>query len=560
MADRSQHRDEQIRQDIRDLHKLGYAQQLFREMGGFSNFAISFSIISILTGAILLYGYGLKFAGPIINTVGWPVVSLFTLCVAASMAELASAYPTAGGLYFWAYRLGGKTWAWVTAWMNMIGQITITAGINIAAAIYIVGAITRILGLPADQHVPVFGSLTNWYFYIFVMVLIMIPQVLINVFGIKLTAKLSDFSVYWHIGGVAIMALLLTFFGHHHNGLGFMFSHQTVVNPLDASSAVVPPDTVGVPAMVIGSKTFHSPLFGLFPGLVGLYKAAPFMLVFVLALLQAQWTYTGYDASAHVAEETIMARKNSAWGVFLSVAVSAIVGYVMLLILTWSIPEGDVAKTANDAYPVLYIVYGNLSTFFANGIAIIIGGAMWLCGLSSITSMGRMWFAFARDGGMPGYTLIRKVSPKYRTPVWSIVITSILAVLLCLYAAAYFVVTSISTITLYLAYMFPVYLNWRNKRRSKGEFATRETAPWSLGKWGTLINIICIVWCVFLAVIFSLPPNELVLWTMVALAVGMFLYWQLDAKRRFLGPTKADEAALRAMEEKVGETHIAAKA
>src|SRR4030067_437854 len=94
-------REEIIRQDVKDLHGLGYAQQLFREMGGFSNFAISFSIISILTGAILLYGYGLKFAGPIINSVGWPVVSLFTLCIAASMAEIASAYPTAGCLCSW---------------------------------------------------------------------------------------------------------------------------------------------------------------------------------------------------------------------------------------------------------------------------------------------------------------------------------------------------------------------------------------------------------------------------------------------------------------------------
>jgi amino acid transporter len=546
-------REELIRQDIRDLHKMGYAQQLFREMGGFSNFAISFSIISILTGAILLYGYGLKFGGPIINTVGWPVISVFTLCVAASMAEIASAYPTAGGLYFWAYRLGGKTWAWVTAWLNMIGQITITAGINVAAAIYIVGAITRIFGLPADQAVPVFGTMTNWYFYLFVMVLIMIPQVMINVFGIRLTAKLNDFSVYWHIAGVLIIALLLTILGKYHNSLGFMFSHPTTVNPLDASSAVVPPDTVAVPALVIGTTTLHSPLFGLFPGLVGLYRAAPFLLCFVLALLQAQWTYTGYDASAHVAEETVMARKNSAWGVFLSVAVSAVVGYLMLLILTWAIPEGDVAKTATDAYPVLYIVYSNLSTFFSNVIAIIIGVAMWLCGLASITSMGRMWYAFARDDGMPGSRLIKQVSPKYRTPVNSIIITSILAVLLCIYASAYFVVTSISTITLYLAYMFPVYLNWRNKRRGKGEFTTKDSAPWNLGGWGPLINVICIVWCVFLAVIFSLPPNELVLWTMVGLGVLLTVYWQAYAKRRFQGPTKGDESALRALEQQVGQ-------
>src|SRR5687768_14621575 len=132
------------------LRSLGYGQQLFREMGGFSNFAISFSIISILTGAVLLYGYGLKFAGPIVNSVGWPLVSLFTLAVAASMAEIASAYPTAGGLYFWAQRLGGPRWAWITAWLNMIGQVTITAGINIAAAIYLIGAATRIFGLTGD--------------------------------------------------------------------------------------------------------------------------------------------------------------------------------------------------------------------------------------------------------------------------------------------------------------------------------------------------------------------------------------------------------------------------
>jgi len=545
-------REEQIRRDVQDLHKLGYAQQLFREMGGFSNFAISFSIISILTGAILLFGYGLKFAGPMINTVGWPVVSLFTLCVAASMAELASAYPTAGGLYFWAFRLGGRGWAWSTAWLNMIGQITITAGINVAAAIYLIGAVTRIFNLPADAAVPIFGSATNWYFQVFVMVLIMIPQVLINVLGIRLTARLNDFSVYWHILGGAVIVALLIFLGQHHSSLAFLFSSSTSVSPLDASSADLGSGTA-VPALVFGNFKFASPLFALIPGLSSLYQAAPFVLVFLLATLQAQWTYTGYDASAHVAEETVMARLNSAWGVFLSVAVSAVVGYVMLVVLTWSIPEGKVAETAADAYPVLYIVYNNLSAFFANVIAVIIGVAMWLCGLASITSMGRMWYAFARDDGMPGSGLIKQVSTKYRTPVWSIVITSVLAVLICLYAAAFYVVTSISTITLYLAYMFPIYLNLRNRRRGQGEFTTAETAPWNLGKWGPVLNVIAILWVLVISVIFSLPPNELVLWSMVGLTVLLLLYWQLSAKRSFKGPSGADEAALRKIEEAFGK-------
>lgn len=547
MAPTDLSREQQIQQDVKDLHRLGYAQQLFREMGGFSNFAISFSIISVLTGAILLYGYGLKFAGPVINTVGWPLISVLTLCVAASMAELASAYPTAGGLYFWAYRLGGRGWAWITAWLNMIGQITITAGINVAASIYIIGAVTRIFSVPADAAVPIFGSPTSWYFQIFVMVLIMIPQVLINVRGIRLTARLNDFSVYWHIVGVAVIVALLIFLGRHHNSLGFMFSSAGSVNPLDASSVDLGRGT-SEPALVFGNFKFPSPLFALVPGLTEFYRAAPFLLVFLLATLQAQWTYTGYDASAHVAEETVMARLNSAWGVFLSVAVSAVVGYIMLLALTWSIPEGKVAETAADTYPVLYIVYNNLSTFFAHVVAIIIGVAMWLCGLASITSMGRMWYAFARDDGMPGSGLIKQVSTKYRTPVWSIIITSVLAVLICLYASAFFVVTSISTITLYLAYMFPIYLNWRNKRRGRGEFTTRETAPWSMGKWGPMVNVIAIVWVLIISVIFSLPPNELVLWTMLGLAVVLALYWQLSTKKGFAGPTKTDEAALRKLE------------
>lgn len=528
-------REELIAQDEHDLRRMGYAQQLFREMGGFSNFAISFSIISILTGAVLLYGYGLKFAGPIINSVGWPIVSLFTLCVAASMAELSSAYPTAGGLYYWAFRLGGRGWAWLTAWLNMIGQVTIVAGVNIAAAIYIIGAVTRIFDLPADAHVPLFGSMTNWYFRLSVMILIMIPQIMLNIFGIRVTARLNHFSVYWHIGGVFLIAALLVFFGKHHNPFSFLFSSATPVNPLDASSAEFTPGHTG-PALVVGDLKKPSPLFALFPGLASFYKSAPFALVFVLGLLQAQWTYTGYDASAHTAEETVMARKNSAWGVMLSVAVSAVVGYLLLLILTWCIPAGDVAATAKDDYPVLYIAYQNLGKFAANVVAIIIGGAMWLCGCSSITSMARMWYAFARDDGMPGHKFIKRVSPRYRTPIWSIVVTCTLAVLLCVYAAAYSVITSISTITLYLAYVIPIYLNWRNKRRGAGEFVTAELAPWNLGRWGGIINGIAILWTAFIVIIFSIPPNELVLWTMLLLAVLLAVYWKAAAARHFPGP------------------------
>jgi amino acid transporter len=494
------------------LRSLGYGQQLFREMGGFSNFAISFSIISILTGAVLLYGYGLKLAGPIVNSVGWPVVSLFTLAVAASMAEIASAYPTAGGLYFWAFRLGGRGWAWTTAWLNMIGQVTITAGINIAAAIYLIGATTRILGIRAQ------GFTTTWPFQLLVMVAIMIPQVVINIYGIRVTARLSDISVWWHIGGVAAIVALLALLGRHHNAAAFLFSFRPSQDVYAASAS-----------LTIADFATPSPLFRIAPALARLYRIAPPPLLFVLALLQAQWTYTGYDASAHVAEETVMARKNSAWGIFLSVAVSAVAGYAMLMVLTWCIPNGDVAATSADPYPVLYIVAANLPPLLTNVIAVIIGGAMWLCGLASVTSMGRMWYAFARDDGMPGSSLLKRVSGRHRTPVAAIVVTSILAVLVCVYAAAFYVVTSISTIALYLAYVIPILLNLRNR-------VPRELTPWTLGRLGPAINAVAVLWCALITIVFMLPPNELALWTMLLAGAGMALYWAVSARKRFVGP------------------------
>ena len=510
--------------DRETLRQLGYAQELFREMGGFANFAVSFSIISVLTGTVLLYGYGLKFGGPVINAIGWPIVSVFVLCVAASMAEIASAYPTAGGLYYWAFRLGGREWAWSCAWLNLIGQITITAGVNIGAATYLTGLVTNALGIPADAAVPILGAINGWYFWLAVMVALMVPQVLINLKGLSLVSMLSDFSVVWHIAGVAILALALTLAGKYHNGWHFLLSTTHPPNPVAAMTT-----------FAIGPLTVPSLVMRI-PGVRALYEAGPYAFTFMLGLLQAQWTYTGYDASAHMAEETFLARMNTAWGVFLSVAVSAVVGYIALLALTNSIPPGKIAETVNDPYPVLYIVRNSLRPFFANVIAVTIAGAMWLCGLASITSMARVCYAFGRDGGLPASHLVSHVSPKWGTPVVAIIVTSLLVVIVTFYSATYAVVTSMSTTALYLAYVIPILLNYRNKRRQRGEFTTLETAPWSLGRYGLAVNLVSIVWVVFITVLFSIPPNELAGLTMLGLGILLFLYWQLSQKRRFRGP------------------------
>src|SRR5262249_34787772 len=157
----------------------------------------------------------------------------------------------------------------------------------------------------------------------------------------------------------------------------------------------------------------------------------------------------------------------------------------------------------------------------ANLIAIIIAGAMWLCGLSCVTSMSRMGFAFARDGGMPGYTLIKQIHPRWHTPVNSILITCALAELMRVSAGAYSVVTAISVIMLYWAYGIPIFLNLRNKLRQQGEYTTAQPAPWSLGRCGKIFNLISVFWIALISVLLVMPPNELVLWTTIIICVLM---------------------------------------
>jgi len=231
--------------DVQDLRRFGYAQELFRSMGGFSNFAISFSIISILTGAVTLYGYGLEMGGPLEMTLGWPVATLFTLLLAASMAELCSAYPTSGAMYHWAAVLGGPASGWFVAWLNIIGLIAALAGINFSCAQFIL----PFLGITA--------SATN-VFLMFGFTLVV--HGLINQYGVRLVALLNNTSVIVHVAGVFAIA-----------GLVFWLA------PLQP-----------VKFLVTATNS----------------NGRPYAWAFLLGLLQAHWTYTGFDGSAHMAEET----------------------------------------------------------------------------------------------------------------------------------------------------------------------------------------------------------------------------------------------------------------
>jgi amino acid transporter len=507
-------REEVIAQDRRDLHGLGYAQELLRSMGGFSNFAISFSIISILTGAIILYNYGLNLAGPAAVGLGWPLVTLFTLMIAATMAELASAYPTAGGLYYWASKLRNKDWGWWTAWLNLGGQISIVAGINYAAAFYLTATILNpLLGGTFDPVADTFGVQNA----IWVTGVLIAIEVVFNVAGTRVVAFMNDLSVWWHIFFVAAIAIALLALGTQPtNDIGFLFT-------------IAP----------AGTAADGTPWAQIIPfGIAG---------AFALSLLQSQWTYTGYDASAHVAEETVFARRASAWGVFLSVAVSAVVGYIVLMALNLKMPPPSDVMANSGGYGVAYILeqnlgagLGQLGGLLAAGIAI----AMTFCGFSSIASAGRMLFAFSRDDGVPGSRWLKRVSHRFRSPYMSVIAISLFSWLLILLVYVLFSafggdpvfliagITGVSTVLLYWAYGICIFLGLRGDQDWRGRQA------WSLGGWSRPLAWLSVIWIILISPLFLYPfeLNAAALVTVGGFLVLLLIYYLVWARSRFRGP------------------------
>ncbi len=450
-----------------------------RSIGGFSNFAISFSIISILTGAVTLFDYGLRMGGPLEMSLGWPLVTVGTLLVTLSMAELCSALPTSGGMYHWSAELGGPTWAWFTAWFNIVGLVAAVAGIDYGCAQFLV----PILGLE---------SKTSTLFIVYGALLL--SHGLINHFGIRGVAYLNDFSVTVHLLGVAVLIGALWFFA----------PKQPLVFLLKASS----------------SNPMH----------------APYLWVFLLGLLQAQWTYTGFDASAHVAEETLDPRRRAPWGMVTSVVVSGFFGYLLILTLTWAIPDiaGVLNARDNGNHPlpaVLAIVEMTLGSRAGVAVLGLTVLAMWFCGLSTVTSLSRTIYAFGRDKGIPLWRMWSQISPRHHTPAPAIWLSVGMAMATIIYSGAYSVVTSISVVGFYLSYIIPVYLGWRKKNRW---IALR--GPWHLGAASNMINSLACAWTVFICAIMVMPPNERAGWGIAGVMVILYALHRLTGRHEMRKP------------------------
>jgi amino acid transporter len=457
--------------DAEQLEKLGYAQVLLRDMGGFANFALSFSIISVLTGGVTLYKHGLTYGGPLQMLAGWPLVTLLTLPIVLSLAELASAYPTAGALYHWSAILGGKGAGFFTAWLNTIGQFAITAGIDYGLAEFL----AAMLGWSHASDPP---RWTDRLPTLALCAAILGSHAGLNHLGVRLVSRLNDLSAWVHIAGVTALVVALAFFAPHQPA-GFLLSRHG------------------------GSGAF------------------------AIGLLLAAWTFTGYDASAHVSEETKDPSRNAPWGMVLAVAVSGLAGYAVLLAVTLSIGSLDAALAADN--PFIFVLRGALGPALGNALVGVTMAAMWFCGLSSVTSNSRMLFAFARDGGLPFSARLARVSPSTRSPATAIWTSAAMAFAVALWADAYSAMVALSTLALYASYGVPIVCGFLRRR-------TRRRGPWNLGRASGAFNALAIAWIAACCVLFVLPPDELAGYTFAGCLAALALYWTAWMRRRFKGP------------------------
>ncbi|GAB4003635.1 amino acid permease [Nocardioides ultimimeridianus] len=505
--------------DEAHLAKLGYKQELARTWSGFSNFAISFSIISILAGCLTTFATGWNNGGPAAIAWGWPVLSLLILVIGMCMSELVSAFPTSGGIYWWASKLGSPAHGFYAGWLNLIGLLAIDASVAYGCATFF----DATLGYLDSGYTA--GNLDRIFLY-FIIVLALAAA--INIFSSHLLAVLNNISVWWHVIGAAAIIVILFFFlkdGAHHASLHDVFG--TTVNNT-----------------------------GLFGGGKGV---GVFVYLLPLSALLTQYTITGYDASVHLSEETHGAADTAAKGIWQSILYSAIGGWILLLAVLFAVQSVDGVSAGGGSF---FAVIGAALTSKVAALVVFISTAgQFFCTCACMTSTSRMFFAFSRDGAVPGAKLWSKLNA-HKVPVYGVIASAVVALVLTLPAlvkvnegtadapiyvpVAFFAVVSIGVIGLYLSFAIPIYLRWKHAEAF-------ELGSWNNGRRYRWMNPLAVIEIVIMSVVGMLPTyilgvpgadgfsmkfvNYAIIVVPVAL-IALTIYWHVSVKHWFKGPIR----------------------
>jgi amino acid transporter len=500
--------------DKKVLHNMGYAQELARRMSGFSNFAISFSIICILAGGISSFYAAFNSTGGGGAFIGWLVGGLFAFLVSLSMGQIASAYPTAGGLYHWASILGGKFLGWLTAWFNLLGLLFVVASVDVFLyQVFFKGLLIdtvlggRFLGMDASTW-----GINQQHIFV---IIALVSQALFNHYGINVTTKLTDLS------GYLIFILTIIF-------IIALFA-LSPVSP-DFSRLVTFTNYTGEP----GGNVIPNHVPNLF-------------LAFFFGLIYVMYTITGFDASGHTFEETHDAQVNVPKGMWTSVFYSWVFGLVMVAAFVLAMPNIDEGAAAGfGSFNYMWnSVFGPESSSFAQTLGLILAVGFvivnYICALAGLTSTSRMMFAFARDGGLPASSFLSHISPKYRTPTYAIwtgavlafatSLTGIIGAALGLQGVDIFLVLATGcAVFLYISYAMPVVAGILAEGKT-----WKEKGPFNLGIWSKPIAIVASIGVILLATTGFFPPNTPVFYLTLGMLVILPILWFAGINKSFEG-------------------------
>jgi amino acid transporter len=422
-------------------------------MGAFGNFSISFSVISVLTGCMTLYGFGMGTGGPAVMMWGWVGAGGMVLFIGMALAEVTSAYPTSGAMYYMARTLGGRRWGYYTGWVNLLGLLGGLAGSSYGAAAFI-GAFLNL----RFRIEPTPGST------LLILAIILVAVAVINLCGVRVAAFFNDLSVWWHLVGVTAIAGGLWILPDSHQSPSFVFGK------------------------FVNDTGFSNPFY-----------------VGAIGLLLTMYTFGGYDASAHLSEETTQAAVSAPRGIIRAIVWSWIGGFVLLGSLTFSIHDYAATQASDTGVPPAQILIDSLGTNGATVGLLIVIGAMFFCAVAGNTSASRMMFAFSRDGELPFSRMWRKVHSRTMVPYMAVCLTAVVSFAVTVpslwSSTAYGAITAIGVVGITPTYIIPVFLKLRHPDRF-------VPGPWNLGRWSKLVGWTAVIWVTCCTILFCLPQSR----------------------------------------------------
>jgi urea carboxylase system permease len=433
--------------DSADLARFGYRQELKRSLGTFSSFAVAFSYISPSTGIFTLFALGLTtLGGAFIWT--WPVVALGQFIIALNFAEVSSHFPLAGSVFQWSKYMANRAYSWFTGWIYLFaGMLTVTA----------VVATLPIALIPALNGLG-WHSLTPTLHTELVVALITLAVItVLNIYGVKLVAIINNTGVLFEILGMFVFAIVLMAF-HNHQGF------HVVTNS---------------GGIHVGANTF---------------LIAMFMSLFVIY---------GFDTASTLAEETRDPRRAAPKAVLYSVVGAFIIGGVFLLGTLMAIPNLHAAMTGNSGlgWGPQNIIEANFSAPFATIYLLVVSAAIFVCCLSIMAATIRLCFGMSRDNQLPFSRGLSRVSPSLHTPVWCCVAVAVIAALPFIQYAGAGIIAIAATAMIYCSYFLGNLAILRDRLRGW----PRTSAPFRLGNWGVVINILGLLYGGAMLVNFAWP-------------------------------------------------------